>query len=52
MKDTRKISLGALFWVVLISGAHLALNFSWSIMLNDQLPEDKRRMYVAYIPVT
>ena len=52
MKDTRKIAYGALVWLAVITGAHLLMNFDWSVLLNDRLPANKRRMYVAYIPVT
>ncbi len=52
MKDSRKILLGTLIWVAGISTLHLMLNFNWKVLLNDRLPEDKRRLNVAYIPVT
>jgi hypothetical protein len=52
MSDTRKILLVLAAWVTAITGFHLALNVDWSVMLNDRLPEMKRRMNVAYIPVT
>ena len=52
MSDSRKILLGVCLWVVGITGLHLGLNFSWSVLLNDRLPENQRKLYVAYIPVT
>ncbi|HKB72107.1 MAG TPA: ABC transporter substrate-binding protein [Thermoanaerobaculia bacterium] len=39
-------------WIVAISAAHLALNVDWSAALNDRLPPAKRKLNVAYIPVT
>ncbi len=42
--------LGA--WVAAITGLHLWLNFDWQSFLNDWLPEKRRRLSVAYIPVT
>src|SRR2546427_1905649 len=30
----------------------MRLNFGWSALLNDRLPEDQRKLNVAYIPVT
>ena len=52
LSDARKLILGVGFWVLGITGLHLWLNFSWSILLNDRLPENQRKLYVAYIPVT
>jgi hypothetical protein len=49
---TRKTIYGVAFWIVLITGAHLALNVNWQILINDRLPESKRKLNVAYIPVT
>jgi len=39
-------------WLTLISGLHAYLNVDWVSLLNEELPEQKRRMNVAYIPVT
>ena len=39
-------------WTVLITALHLWLNVSWTEVLNDFLPADKRKLNVAYIPVT
>ena len=36
----------------LVSGLHAYLNVNWASLLNDYLPEDKRKFNVAYIPVT
>jgi hypothetical protein len=48
----RKIFAGVFAWVVLVTSAHLALNVNWSVVMNDRLPLDKRKLNVAYIPVT
>lgn len=39
-------------WLVAITGAHLALNVDWNVLLNDRLPFAQRKLNVAYIPVT
>jgi hypothetical protein len=52
LSDSRKLILGVGVWVLGITALHLWLNFNWSVLLNDRLPENQRRMYVAYIPVT
>jgi NitT/TauT family transport system substrate-binding protein len=39
-------------WTVALTAAHLALNVNWSSILNDRLPLEKRKLNVAYIPVT
>jgi len=52
MTTTRKLTLSILAWVVLITGAHLATNVDWTVLLNDRLPESERKLNVAYIPVT
>lgn len=39
-------------WLVLISGLHAYLNVNWAAVLNDYLPLAKRRIVVAYVPVT
>lgn len=52
MSTTKRIILGTALWVVLISAMHFRLNVDWSILVNDHLPTDQRKLYVAYIPVT
>jgi hypothetical protein len=44
--------LGAVSWLVLITGAHMLLNVDWNVLLNDRLPFAKRKLNVAFIPVT
>jgi hypothetical protein len=46
------MTTGLLAWTGLISFLHLRLNFDWSALLNDRLPETRRKLNVAYIPVT
>jgi hypothetical protein len=48
----KKIVVGLAVWLGIISAMHMALNVNWSVLLNDRLPEDKRKLNVAYIPVT
>ena len=52
MTDARKIALGVLAWVAVITAAHLATNVDWHVLLNERLPESERKLNVAYIPVT
>ncbi len=47
-----RILLGAAGWLVLISGLHSYLNVNWAAVLNDYRPPAKRKIIVAYIPVT
>jgi NitT/TauT family transport system substrate-binding protein len=39
-------------WAIAITGAHLWLNGSWAVLLNDWRPAGERKLNVAYIPVT
>jgi len=48
----RKPILATVAWLLAITGAHFALNVNWSVLMNDRLPESKRKLNVAYIPVT
>lgn len=52
MSEFRKILLIMLAWTATLSALHLNMNFDWSIVMNDRLPENERKLYVAYIPVT
>lgn len=52
MSSANKILLGILLWAGAITALHLKLNLDWSVLMNDRLPEDKRKLNVAYIPVT
>jgi len=52
MNEMRRVILKGIGWAGLITGAHLCLNVDRSELLNNRLPKDRRRLYVAYIPVT
>ena len=44
--------LGLGLWLVAVTGLHLGLNVDWSELQNERLPEEARKLHVAYIPVT
>ena len=48
----KKLGWAILGWVAAITGLHLAMNVNWAVAMNDLLPLDKRKLNVAYIPVT
>ena len=52
MTRTKQIAAMLVAWTVALTGLHLSMNVDWSIMMNDRLPLDKRKLNVAYIPVT
>src|ERR1700734_4100111 len=52
MSLKRKIALAAFGWLLLISGLHAYLNVNWAAVLNDYRPLEKRKIIVAYLPVT
>jgi NitT/TauT family transport system substrate-binding protein len=52
MSRKAKISLAAFGWIVLISALHGWLNVNWASVLNEYRPLAKRKITVAYIPVT
>jgi NitT/TauT family transport system substrate-binding protein len=52
MGTSKRILLAVLAWAGVISAAHFYLNINWLALLNDRLPPEKRRLNVAYIPVT
>ena len=52
MTDLKRMTAGLLIWTGFISALHLRLNFDWSALVNNWLPEDKQKLNVAYIPVT
>lgn len=47
-----KVIVGALLWLLIVSGLHGWLNVNWIAVLNDYLPAAKRKITVGYIPVT
>ncbi|HEY3056596.1 MAG TPA: hypothetical protein VGK31_11765 [Thermoanaerobaculia bacterium] len=52
MVPLKIIVAGAGAWLAIITAAHLSLNVDWNVLLNDRLPINKRKLNVAYIPVT
>jgi NitT/TauT family transport system substrate-binding protein len=48
----KKFVVGIVVWLAVVSAIHLSLNVEWGVLLNDRLPEGKRKLNVAYIPVT
>ena len=48
----KKILAFGVGWLLLISALHGYLNVNWHAILNEQLPIKKRKITVAYIPVT
>ena len=48
----KKIVLAVGVWIAVITTAHMSLNVDWNVLLNDRLPIEKRKLNVAYIPVT
>jgi hypothetical protein len=39
-------------WIAAITAAHMALNVDWGVLMNDRLAAGRRKLNVAYIPVT
>jgi len=52
MSFRSKVLVCGVGWLVLISALHGYLNVNWGAILNDRLPVTKRKITVAYIPVT
>jgi NitT/TauT family transport system substrate-binding protein len=52
MSVKSRVAVCALGWLVLISGLHAWLNVNWGAVLNDYRPVAKRKITVAYLPVT
>jgi NitT/TauT family transport system substrate-binding protein len=52
MKADTLILAGAFAWMGFISALHGYLNVSWAAILNEYVPAAKRKLNVAYIPVT
>ena len=47
-----KFIVAAIAWIALITALHGWLNVNWATVLNDYRPLAKRKIVVAYIPVT
>jgi NitT/TauT family transport system substrate-binding protein len=52
MSIKTKVVLCAVGWLAVITGLHGYLNVNWPAVLNDYRPVEKRKITVAYIPVT
>ncbi|MCU1228770.1 MAG: nitrate transporter substrate-binding protein [Acidobacteria bacterium] len=52
MKAMRKLLAYTFAWIAAITAGHLYLNVNWAVLMNDRLPLSKRKLNVAYIPVT
>lgn len=52
MIGLNRIAVAVAAWLALITTAHVALNVDWNVLVNDRLPVEKRKLNVAYIPVT
>jgi len=52
MSIKTKVVSAALAWLALITGLHAYLNVNWPALLNDYRPVQKRKIVVAYLPVT
>ena len=52
MTTKRKLLLYGSMWLIVISALHASLNVNWGAVLNDYQPLNKRKITVAYIPVT
>ena len=52
MTAARRVLIAVAVWTLALTAAHLALNVNWSSFVNDRLPPEKRKLNVAYIPVT
>ncbi len=48
----KKLILGLFIWTAAITALHFRLNVDMATLMNDRLPFDKRKLNVAYIPVT
>ena len=48
----RRTLIIAGLWITAITAAHMALNVEWGVLINDRLPVGRRKLNVAYIPVT
>ncbi|MES2221297.1 MAG: ABC transporter substrate-binding protein [Acidobacteriota bacterium] len=52
MSPKNKVFLFTAGWLLLITGLHAYLNVNWDAVLNGFRPPDKRKIIVAYLPVT
>jgi NitT/TauT family transport system substrate-binding protein len=52
MSLKRKLVVFGCGWLILITVLHAWLNINWAAVLNDYRPPARRKIEVAYIPVT
>jgi len=52
LNQIKRIILGVLAWLAAITGLHVWLNVDYRAVMNDYLPKEKRKIHIAYIPVT
>lgn len=52
MSVPRRIAVVVVAWLAVVTAVHMWLNLNWAEMLNDWQPLAKRKLNVAYIPVT
>jgi NitT/TauT family transport system substrate-binding protein len=52
MSTKAKVLLAGVVWLAVITGLHGYLNVNWDSVLNNYRPAAKRKITVAYIPVT
>src|ERR1035438_4717414 len=52
MTGGKRVALGLAAWLFAVTALHSVLNVNWAVLANDFLAPDKRKLNVAYIPVT
>ena len=52
MTGPKRIAFGVGAWLLVVTALHSLLNVNWAVLANDFLSPDKRKLNVAYIPVT
>ena len=52
MTGPKRLAALAGAWTALVTALHFWLNVDWAVFLNQYQPEERRKLNVAYIPVT
>ena len=52
MTGVRRVALSLAAWLLVVTALHSVLNVNWAVLANDFVAPDKRKLNVAYIPVT
>jgi NitT/TauT family transport system substrate-binding protein len=52
MSTKTKVLIFAVAWLAVVTSLHSYLNVNWAAVLNDYRPVEKRKITVAYLPVT